>query len=422
MFLGSIRRLHQRQEDAPIEGAIDEISADHVAGWMLDPADPDRRVAYEVVCTRTGQILGGGVADQYRHHLNFKRIGDAANGFHARLSRPPATSGGLAVRPVGGKSALPVAEAPRTSFEPLLHVAMDVVDNCNLRCPFCLYDYAGVNTTHFMTEQTLESALRLLPYVRDGQFWFSCLHEPTLHPQLTAFIDKVPREYRRKVFYTTNLAKRMPESYFAWLAQSGLYNINISIESRDPAVYERMRKGARHRIFQENWDRLLDAFARVPAPPKLRYIAMAYKSNLEELPGLASYLLEERQAWQVEYRYTFDLPYIPEAFRQAEFLDEADWAQLRERLPSYPIERLLLLTPPAPGAASAAPAAPVPDTACLPDYYTARLSWDGSLRVGGIAARSRRDQPIEREFLTGNINEMGDARAFIDSLASAARA
>ena len=301
---------------------------------------------------------------------------------------------------------------------------MDIVNNCNLRCPFCLYDYAGTNTTHYMTEQTLASALTLLPYVRDGQFWFSCLHEPTLHPRLMAFIDTVPRAYRRKVFYTTNLAKRMPDSYFAWLAESGLYNINISIESRDPAVYERMRKGARHRIFQENWDKLLAAFACAAEPPRLRYIAMAYKSNIEELPELATYLLEERRAWQVEYRYTFDMPYIPPAFRQAEFLDAADWVRLRERLPAYPLERLLLLAPPEPRSqpepqsVALPPVEPQEAAPCLADYYMFRLSWDGTLRVAGVLPHSRYSNAVEREMLVGNINGIGDARAFIDSLSS----
>ncbi len=433
MFRGSLAQLSRRwrERGAPaaspipepvVDGVIDELSADHVAGWMMDPADPARRIAYEVVCTQTGRLLGSGVADQFRHRLNWQRIGDAAHGFHTRLAALPAVPGAVTVRAVGARVGLPIADQPRTSFEPLLHVAMDVVDNCNLRCPFCLYDYAGTNTTHFMTERTLANALRLLPYVRDGQFWFSCLHEPTLHPQLTAFIDTVPREYRRKVFYTTNLAKRMPDSYFAWLAESGLYNVNISIESRDPAIYERMRKGARYRIFQENWDKLLEAFARVPDPPKLRYIAMAYKSNVDELPDLASYLLEERRAWTVEYRYTFDMPYIPAEFRAAEFLDAADWVRLRERLPAYPTERLLLLSPPEPQSAEAAHALWEDTTPCLADYYMFRLSWDGTLHVAGISPHSRYGQAIEREMLVTNIDEIADARAFLDSLPGHAHA
>ena len=238
----------------------------------------------------------------------------------------------------------------------------------------------------------------------------------------TAFIDTVPREYRRKVFYTTNLAKRTPDSYFSWLAESGLYNINISIESRDPAVYERMRKGARHRIFQENWDKLLAAFARVPAPPRLRYIAMAYKSNIDELPELASYLIEERSAWLVEFRYTFDMPYIPAEFRAAEFLDAADWVRLRERLPAYPADRLLLLSPPEPRSAAAMQTLLDDTTPCLPDYYMFRVSWDGTLRVAGVSPHSRYGQAFEREMLVSNVNEIADARAFIDGLPSSARA
>ena len=429
MFMGSIaqlgRRWRQRTQpvavrvpEPAIQGAIDELSADHVAGWMMDPANPSHRLPYEVICTQSGRVLGAGIADQYRHHLSWQGIGDAANGFHARLSGQPVLPGGIEVRMVGGRTALALSPQLRTSFEPILHVAMDIVDNCNLRCPFCLYDYTNTRTTHFMTPETLQSALRLLPYVRDGQFWFSCLHEPTLHPQLMAFIDTVPAEYRKKLFYTTNLAKRMPDAYFDWLANSGLFNINVSVESRDPAIYERMRKGARHRIFADNWEKLLAAFARAPAPPRLRYIAMAYKSNVDELPELARYLLEERQAWQFEIRYTFDAPYIPAEFRDAEFLDAADWVRLRERLPAYPSDRLLLISPPEPAPAPGpdTPAAPAVSPRFQPDYYMFRLSWDGTLQVAGISPDSRYGNAIERDMLSTNLDVVPDMRGFIDGL------
>ena len=81
----------------------------------------------------------------------------------------------------------------RTRFEPISHVAMDIVNNCNLRCPFCVYDYANTHNTRFMSEATFESALRLIPYVTDGNFWLSCLHEATLHPTLVTILSSACR-------------------------------------------------------------------------------------------------------------------------------------------------------------------------------------------------------------------------------------
>jgi len=176
-----------------------------------------------------------------------------------------------------------------------------------------------------MDEEIIESAIRFAGHVTDGNFWFSCQHEPTLHPRLTEFVEKVPFEHRRKVFYTTNLAKRMPDAYFTALADSGIHHVNVSIESLDPDVYERMRKGARYRIFKENWDKLVPAFSNGKARPMLRYISMAYRSNLRQLPDMIDYLLSDRGADQIEIRYTFDTNHLPRDFRQSEFLQRDVW-------------------------------------------------------------------------------------------------
>jgi hypothetical protein len=399
----------------------------HASGWVRSLVRPEQRVDYEILLPDSGEILGRGCADQFGHGLAGAGVGDGAHAFWTRLSRPlDATERDRAVVRVAGHGQ-DLLRAPnlRTRHEPLLHVAMDVVDNCNLRCPFCLYDYEHTRTTHFMSAETLDAALRFLPYVRDGEFWFSCLHEPTLHPELTDFIDRVPAEYRKKLFFTTNLAKRMPVAYFDWLAGNGMHHVNVSIESRDPAVYERMRKGARHRIFQANWDLLVEALDRAPNPTPIRYIAMAYKSNLRELPGLARYLLAERRAAQFEIRYTFDVPYIPAEFRAAEFLDAADWAWLAAELADLPRDRLQLILPPHPAAAAVrdaayapagAPAGPVaagPDPmAVLPGRMMFRLSWDGTLKVVGVLAASRHDAAVDGVIATTNIRDIADPAAF----------
>jgi hypothetical protein len=345
------------------QGFVDERSISHVAGWVRDRYDPEARVPYEVVLTgpEGERILSEGIADRPHGPLTHQGLGDGRYGFWVILAEPLTEEDRerVIVRPKGG-AALPLSPALVTSFELLSFIAMDIVNNCNLRCPFCLYDYEGVKHTRFISEDVFDSALRLIPHAKDGGFWLSCLHEPTLNPKLIELIERIPRQWRRKVMFTTNLAKRMPESYFKSLAESGVHNINISVESTNPPVYEKFRKGARWPIFKENWDRLVTAWQAAEAPPKLRYIALAYKSNLHELRGLVEYLLNERCAWQVEVRYTLDMDHIGSAFSQAEYLDTAEWDWLEAELSGFAPERLIFTRPlpPLEGALAPTPASP----------------------------------------------------------------
>jgi hypothetical protein len=429
MIAARIGRLMRRLRPAPpvgeqpaaYRGSIQEISLCRVEGWMQNLAQPSARVAYEVVLKDGGAVLARGTADQFRHGLHGGGVGDGAHGFTARLPErlAPSLLDRIVVRPLGSREEVPRSPHTRTTFEPVLHVAMDIVDNCNLRCPFCLYDYANTHTTHVMDDATFASAMRFLPYTRDGEFWLSCLHEPTLHPKLASFIERVPQDYRRKLCYTTNLAKRMPASYYALLANAGLHHLNVSIESLQPALYERMRKGARHRIFMESWDALLVAMQQGAAPPALNYVAMVYKSNQAELPDMVRYLLEERRAAMVQLRYTFDVPHLPPDFRAREFLDPDEWLALRDRLATFPQDRVQLLLPPTP----ASPAAPIAAaTAFLPDYYLFGLSWEGTLRVNGVRPESRDDHAIETEMTATNVNDIADPATFLDGLARMASA
>lgn len=438
----------------PWQGYLDERTTHHVAGWMRDLSDPARRVEYEVVLPgpEGERILGCGVADTYSTQLVQVGVGDGAYSFYAFHPAPltPAERDRVLVRPVGAAWHAEHAPEMGIAFQPISHVALDVVDNCNLRCPFCVVDYADVHRTNLMSEETFRSALRLIPYVTAGNFWLSCLHEPSLHPGLLDFIRMVPDAWRDKLFFTTNLAKRMPRDYFDALAASGMHHLNVSLESQDPALYERLRKGARFHIFQANSELLLAAFAAARHPPRLRYNIMAYRSNLAEIPGLVETLLAERMAWQVEIRHTFDELHIPQAFRDAEYLTTAEWAGLAERLAGYDPQRVLLLAPPGgigyvPGSGPAAPPDPallaeageampvgrvpitpsgalVPITAPtgrykrIPRPLGIAMDWTGTLRVYGGEVRGAGTQPILVNYLVTNIRYIGDPLRFIMSL------
>ncbi len=420
------------QRSEPFQGYIDARSTHHIAGWVRNLANPDERVAVEVLLGgNDGDIvLWRGVADSYSAVLTEVGVGDGCYSFFAIL--PAALSESerdrVFVKPVNSRFLLELAPALQTEFQPISHIALDLVDNCNLRCPFCVYDYAQTHRTHFMSEAVFEKALRLIPFVTDGNFWLSCLHEATLHPHLLQFIERVPAEYRRKLFYTTNLAKRMPPSYFAAIASAGLHHLNISFESLQPSLYEKMRKGARYDIFQSNWANLLTACESGAAPPRLRYNIMAYRSNLAEIPDLVPMMLQEKRAWQVEIRHTYDEPHIAHDFRDSEFLSTAEWRWLAEQLADYPSDRVLLLLPPGgvghdpimTGEPVAIPEPPMnasePRIRSIPKPLHISMSWDGGLRVYGEEPRGSGQPPGHVNYVTTNIAYLDDPLRFLLAL------
>ncbi len=415
--------------NGPYQGFVDERSTRHVAGWVRDLSDPERRVEIELVLPRPDgeEILERCTANALCDDV-LTALGsiEANYAFYRILPRAlsEAERDALFVRVAGSAEPLALAPALRTAFEPIHHIAIDIVNNCNLRCPFCVYDYTGVNKTEFMTEATFDAFARLLPYVRDGNFWLSCLHEATMHPQLMAFIERVPLAYRKKIFFTTNLAKRMPDAYFTFLANCGASHVNISIESLRQDVYERMRKGARQPIFLENWDKLLAAFRAAPNPPKLRYNIMAYRSNLHEIPELVRVLLAEKMAWQTEVRHTFSQSHIQIEFQRAEFLTSAEWKWLEEALKEFPPAQVLQLWPPDGSGYETIREKPPEGVAentdiekisldalkaiGIPRPFSIQAAWDGSIKAYS--------EKLLITYFKGNITQMDDPLAALLAL------
>lgn len=410
----------------PYQGFLDECSVRHIAGWVRDLSDAARRVTIDIVLPGPeGEILlKRHVSAQFSDVLRQVGVGDGTYAFFVMFEHEltPLQRDAVFVRVQGSSHVLDAAPALKREFQPIHHVAMDIVNNCNLRCPFCVYDYGQTNKTYVMSDETFDSALRLIPYVTDGNFWLSCLHEATLHPRLLDFIERVPREYRKKLFFTTNLAKRQQRPFFEALAHSGMDHVNISLESLEKDIYEKMRKGARYHIFLENLALMLEVFRATPNAPRIRYNLMAYRSNLQELPGLVATLLNEKHGWQAEIRATMDMPQIPEDFREEEFLSTSEWAWLMQELKRFPQERIVLIAPPQnkgydreegkrvlqSSAVSPERAGWVEAKGPAPRPFNVRIGWDGTLNIYSELPARPGEQPDLANYLISNINEMKD--------------
>ena len=182
-------------------------------------------------------------------------------------------------------------------------IACDITSNCNLRCPFCLNDFRQISGNNFMTRETFKKILPLFDLIKkDGFFYFSCLFEPTLHPDFVELLNLIPDEQRKKVFFTTNLAKKLSEDTLRQLSQSNIHHINISLDSIKPDVFEGLRRGAKFEVFMDNLERLVDIFAKNPHSPKIRYITILCKSNIGEAVELLNATSKKYHSSEHEFR------------------------------------------------------------------------------------------------------------------------
>jgi hypothetical protein len=319
-------------------GYVDTADYSRLAGWAVDHERPQESLSVEVLVD--GACVGEAAAGLYRRDLEEAGIGDGRHAFeydmapHRGLAESP-----VSVRIAGTDVLLPYRrqEAFRIAPPPLIsYVAADIVNNCNLRCPFCLVDYSGVTHTETMTEDTFRRLLGLIGAVPEEGLWLSCLHEPTLHPRLDDFIEMIPPEHRRKAWFTTNLARPLPDETFLRWARSGIHHVNVSLDTLDEKLYSVLRRFGRYRIFRGNLDRMAAIFAGEPRAPRLRFITVVFRSNLDEIERIVEHSATQWRSSENEIRYTINVSHIDDAFRREHHLRREDWPVLTERVSRIP--------------------------------------------------------------------------------------
>jgi MoaA/NifB/PqqE/SkfB family radical SAM enzyme len=217
-------------------------------------------------------------------------------------------------------------------------ISADITSNCNLRCPFCVNDWRSIRGNTNISEETFSKIIELIPLAMTGTFLLSCLFEPTIHPDFVRLIQRIPSSGRSKVFFTTNLARRLPKETFQALSESNIRHICISVESLRPTVYEEMRRGARFSTFMDNLEDLVSVFRNNPSAPRLRYISMVFRQNLSELEDLASACHENYLAEVHEFRTPFrhSFPCMDQEWFRQSAISEKEWGQLVKTFSELP--------------------------------------------------------------------------------------
>jgi hypothetical protein len=321
-------------------GYVDLALGTFVSGWAVDASNFDRVVDVEVLID--GKVVALVPANRYRSDLLHAGFGNGRHSFEAVLPQLRGSLVDVRARIFGSQHFLTCGSTEdvrslRLDTRVFLRLlAADIVNNCNLRCPFCLVDYSGVKKTELMSKDTFLRMIPLMYTVPEGSFWLSCLHEPTLNPELAEFLHLVPQDCRKKISFTTNMARKLPESEFHGWASSGIHHINISMDTMNPDLFAVLRKNGRYHIFEENLQAMARIFPQYSDAPQIRYITMAFRSNLEEIPKIVEATHTKYLSTHNEIRYTYNVQHITDDFRREHYLRKEDWAVLDAKLKHLP--------------------------------------------------------------------------------------
>jgi len=230
---------------------------------------------------------------------------------------------------------------------------LDINNNCNIRCRFCINDWTKPKKTVYMNETTYDKALGMLPLVKRG--FMSCAFEPTIHPEWIKLFKKIPKT-DAYTFITTNLSRLLTDKEIEELASTNLDAVTVSLTSLNKEVYEEFHAGSKFKNFINNLDRLSDALREPdknvccgreakPDGPRLRFITVVFKQNLDEVVDMAKYCYERYEPILYQFRTVFQTTLKA---KKPEWVDKSipskeEWNSVYNKLKSLPYKDVCFL-------------------------------------------------------------------------------
>jgi sulfatase maturation enzyme AslB (radical SAM superfamily) len=241
-------------------GSVELICNDRVAGWVWDARSPGTRLGVAVhLC---GNEIAESSARLHRPDLGDAGIGDGAHAFDIQLEKRISDQelGSIAVNVKGTRYQLPISAdainirplrdfqlnvysvAAALSHEPAKFEAirLDLNNDCNLRCVYC--------HNHRSSDLMSLDDFRLFidnKVIETKHFQVGCIMEPTLDNRLGDFLLMIgaSRARPQKDFTLQTNGILLHRHDYAKMRDSGLTNLQVSLDSAEPKVLGSLRSG-----------------------------------------------------------------------------------------------------------------------------------------------------------------------------------
>jgi len=175
---------------------------------------------------------------------------------------------------------------PRWVFHTPTYIQVEVVNRCNFSCIMCpIKELTAARPRKLLTVEEFAGIARQFPSLRRVDL--QGIGEPSLNPHLEEIVAWCATHAIEVGFVTNGVL--LDRGRIRTLFAAGLSHIVFSMDSVDPEVYGRIRKGGR-------LDSLLEAIGHAVAlrremrleGPFIGIMAVAMKENLEFLPALVA--------------------------------------------------------------------------------------------------------------------------------------
>jgi radical SAM protein with 4Fe4S-binding SPASM domain len=165
-------------------------------------------------------------------------------------------------------------------------IQIEPVGQCNLRCQMCPIQFRHDGPALGPAFMSFEVFGRLVDqFSQVTHLHLQGLGEPMMHPRLFEMIAYAVSKGIH-VTSTSNLTLLSPRRA-AQCVESGLDELNISVDSATPEIYEQIRVGSRFARVEQNVAQLIETRSRLASEkPRLKLVAVLMKQTLSGLPDL----------------------------------------------------------------------------------------------------------------------------------------